>query len=142
MHLLPQAEWQAAPADAAQDDDVDESDAEEPEDPADAAASNRSGAQPALSSTEPFDGPMQQLQLHRKVPSVLSAALGAMFPEQKLLPHHTHLCVFPTLRCMVSPPLDAVTGPLPERSSRGPQYWATCCEPNITDLSFRCTDTI
>lgn len=70
MRLLPRLEWQAAPADAAQDDDVDESDPEEPEEAADATVGNLSKAHlhsehvGPQDSSKPVDGPVQQLQLH------------------------------------------------------------------------------
>ena len=68
MYLLPQSEWQAAPADSAQGDDVDESDSEEPA-AAEAATGQTSGAQSEgaggpQQSESVLDGAMQQLQLH------------------------------------------------------------------------------
>ena len=67
VHLMPQSEWQAAPAGSAQDDDVNESDSEEPEG-AEAAANKSSGAQPGYAggpqqSESVLKGAMQQLQL-------------------------------------------------------------------------------
>lgn len=62
--LLPQSQWQAAPAGAAQDEDVDASDSEEAE-AAEAATGSSSGAQPeeAQSSEAVLNGALQQLQL-------------------------------------------------------------------------------
>ena len=66
--MLPQSEWQAAPADSVRDDDVDESDSEEQETaeaavgkPSETHSEHAGGPQ---QSFELLDGAMQQLQLH------------------------------------------------------------------------------
>lgn len=68
MLLLPQSQWQAAPAGTAQDEDVDASDSEEAE-AVEAAAGSPSGAQPEHTGSDQaseavLDGALQQLQLH------------------------------------------------------------------------------